>query len=188
MVVRGRLTPRAMKMQLGHLHLKILSHKSRYAYLIMVECHEQDHRLTPGDALWRSRSMGFWIIKGMKLAKEVTKHCFWCRRQSKDTITQQMGSLPDIKFTVPCRPFSHCAVDLAGPVQVYDCIKSRTLMKCWPIIFVCLNVGAVHTELATGYSAGKFITKLEKFISIRGCPTYLYSDLGSNLVKAGKVL
>ena len=128
------------------------------------------------------------IIKGMKLAKEITKHCFWCRKQAKNTITQQMGSLPDVKFTVPCRPFSHCAVDLAGPVTVYDCVKQRTTMKCWPILFVCLNTGAIHTELATGYSAGKFITKLEKFMSIRGCPTFMYSDLGSNLVKTGKVM
>ena len=187
MCVRGRMTPRAMRQQLGHDKLIILSMKSRYAYLIMVACHEQDHRLSPGDALWRSRARGFWIVKGMKLAKEVTKHCFWCRRMAKTTITQQMGTLPDVKFTVPCRPFSHCAVDLAGPVAVYDCVKQRTSMKCWPILFVCLNTGAVHTELATGYSAAKFISRLEKFMSIRGCPSYIYSDLGSNLVKAGKI-
>ena len=61
-------------------------------------------------------------------------------------------------------------------------IKQRTPMKTWPIIFVCLNTGAVHIELAKGYSTKAFLTKLE-----RGCPTFMYSDLGSNLVRPGKV-
>ena len=60
-------------------------------------------------------------------------------------------------------------------------------MKTWPIIFVCLNAGAVHIELAKAYSTKAFLTKLEAFISIRGCPSFMYSDLGSNIVKAGKV-
>ena len=60
-------------------------------------------------------------------------------------------------------------------------------MKTWPIIFVCLNTGAVHIELAKGYSTKAFLTKLEKFMSLRGCPTFMYSDLGSNLVRPGKV-
>ena len=101
LVTRGRLSPQSMKAQLGHEQLIILSHKSRLAYLILVECHEIDHRRSPGDAMWRSRLKGYWIIQGMKLAKQVVKRCYWCKKQSKATITQQMGDLPSVKFSVP---------------------------------------------------------------------------------------
>ena len=188
LVVRGRLTPKSMKTQLGHEQLILLSNKSRLAYLILTACHEEDHRKSPADALWRSRTKGYWIINGMKLSKQITRLCFWCKKQSKTTITQRMGDLPDVKFMTPCRPFSHITLDLAGPYQVYDCVKGRTLMKTWAVVFVCLNTGSVHVELAKAYTASAFLVKFKKFISYRGCPSYVYSDMGSNLVKANKVM
>ena len=60
----------------------------------------------------------------------------------------------------------------------------RSMLKTWPILFCCLNIGAVTIMLAPGYSTGDFLTKWEQFTSIRGSPRFVYTDRGSNLTKA----
>ena len=69
----GRLE-NGMQHILGKNKLAILSPKSRLAELIMTAAHYEDHRSTPGDALFRSRKDA-WIVKGKNLAKKVAKAC-----------------------------------------------------------------------------------------------------------------
>ena len=71
----GRLE-NGMQHILGNSKLAILSPKSRLAELIMIAAHYEDHRSTPGDALFRSRKEA-WIVKGKNLAKKVVRSCRW---------------------------------------------------------------------------------------------------------------
>ena len=55
-------------------------------------------------------------------------------------------------------------------------------------MFCCLNTGAVHIALATGYSAEEFLVQLQHFAALRGDPVYIHTDRGSQLVSAVKTL
>ena len=90
-----------MQQILGTPRLAILSPESRLAKLIMISSHRQDHRSTPGDALFRSRRHA-WIIKGKALAKRVVQECAWCKVMARVPQKQKMGILPPEKLEVPC--------------------------------------------------------------------------------------
>ena len=185
LVTHGAFKQTSLERALGHPTLIILSHNSRLAKLILIACHYEDHRRSETDALYRSRKRGVWIIKGRLLSKAVTKSCPVCARMNKKTASQLMGSLPEVKLKVPCRPFSHISIDLGAPIL---CKVSRNVrQKCYPIVFCCLNTGALHACAATGYSAAAFFRQFRHFVSLRGYPNYIYTDMGSNLTKAAKM-
>jgi hypothetical protein len=73
------------------------------------------------------------------LAKNVVKECRFCRVHIKKTLEQQMGDLPKEKFNVPCKPFTHLCVDLAGPYLVKAMNNACSKLKVWPVLFNCLN-------------------------------------------------
>ena len=179
---RGRMGP-SMKKLLGPNKLAVLSCKTRLAKLILIQAHREDHRRDPGDTLYRSRSEA-WIVRGRSLAEKVVKECGWCNRQDRRTMNQQMGDLPPQKFDIPCLPFSNICLDLAGPYQVKAMNNARSKLKVWPVLFCCLNTGAVAIYVAAGNSTEKFLTCYSHYCSDRGKPKFVYSDRGRNLTKA----
>ena len=65
--------------------------------------------------------------------------------------------------------------------------KTAATRKVWPILFCCINTGSLYIGLATSYNAEGFLKQFQMFCSLRGTPSFVYTDQGSNLVKAGKV-
>ena len=61
-------------------------------------------------------------------------------------------------------------------------------MKVWPVVFRCLNTGAVHIELNKTYGTDALLLSITAFTSIRGYPTVFYTDRGTQLCKAGKYI
>ena len=181
---RGRLGP-SVKSLLGPDKLMILSCKSRLAKLIMIQCHGQDHRRDPGDTLFRSRSYA-WIVRGRPLAEKVVKSCAWCNKEAKKTMNQQMGDYPKEKFDIPCRPFTNICVDYAGPYEVKAMNNARSKLKVYPVLFCCLNTGAISIKAAAGYGTANFLTQYEHHTAERGRPRFVYTDKGNNLVKAAE--
>ena len=173
----------AMKALLGPEKLAVLSPKSRLARLFMIMAHEEDHRRNAGDTLFRSRKFA-WIVRGRNLAQSVVKKCEFCKVHQQKTLEQQMGDLPKEKFDVPCKPFTHLCVDLAGPYMVKAMNNARSKLKVWPVLFNCLNTGAVDIRLAYKQGTDAFLTAWNTFRAIRGDPDTVYSDRGSNLKKA----
>ena len=182
---RGRVSPGDMVAIMGYEDLVVITADSRLAYLVMKEAHEEDHRAA-GDALWRSRRKGYWIVKGMNLAKKICLQCLKCRKLKAKLEEQIMADLPPQIFQVPCRAFTNVQLDYAGAVSVRDQVKRRTSIKAWPLLFVCLNSGMLHVQLCPGYDAATFLSQFQQFVAIRGRPSYIHTDQGSQLVAAGK--
>ena len=121
-----------MMKHLQHESLVILSPSCRLSYLIMKQAHEENHRRSSGDALFRSRKYGVWIIRGHNLAKAIVSACMYCKKLAAVTTTQQMGSLPDSKFELPTSPFTHATDDFLGHWSVVDSVKRRVKKKGIP--------------------------------------------------------
>jgi hypothetical protein len=58
---------------------------------------------------------------------------------------------------------------------------SKTVIKGYIAVFVCLAVKAVHLEVVTSLTTDAFIAALRRFIARRGTPSTIYSDNGTNL-------
>ena len=61
-------------------------------------------------------------------------------------------------------------------------------MKVWPVVFGCLNTGAVHIKLNKTYGTDALLLSITAFTSIKGYPTVFYTDRGTQLCKAGKYI
>ena len=182
---RGRLSKEDMNRAMGFDSLTVLPYKSRLAYLLTVYAHSDDHR-AGGDTLLRVRRLGYWIISGRKLATKVAKDCRLCKLRAARTEEQQMASLPRAIMEVPCRAFSHICVDFTGGVKVRGVVNSRASKTCYPLVFTCINTGALHLQLAQGYSTEDFLLQFDHFCAIRGVPVLVRTDMGSQLVAAGR--
>ena len=167
---------------LGVSALNILVPDSRLAELKMQEAHDQDHKGAK-ITLWRSRA-DVWIWKGMKLAEKVEKACVRCIARKAALREQRMGNLPDERISPGTPPFTAICLDLLGPVTVKAMVNKRATMKVWPILMVCQGTGAVHTQLCHDYGTQAFLLQWENFVALRGTPSLVVSDRGSQLTSA----
>ena len=128
----------------------------------------------------------FWIIRAHDLAKSVKFQCVYCREIEARTETQLMADLPRTRLEPFTPPFHYTACDYFGPYKVK--ISRNTTTKHYGVIFTCMNMRAVHLELAVDYSTVEFMQTLRRFFPIRGQPALLMSDNGSQLLGAEREL
>ena len=184
---RGRIGQKGMARHTGFDKLLLLPSYSMYASLIMWAAHNEDHKAA-GDTLFRSRRFGVWIHRGRKLAERICKECPFCKLQSTATLEQQIADLPDYSQQTEVPPFTHISCDFMGPIKFRCPVNVRKEKKGFPIIFVCQSTKAVHIQLATGYGTDDFLTQFYDFTSVRGWPRTIYTDMGSQLRKAGDIM
>ena len=98
---------------------------------------------------------------------------------------QQMAPLPDSRLSMS-PPFDVTSLDLFGPIEIKDTVKQRTRKKVWGVIFNCSSTRAMYLDLTEDYSTDAVLHTIRRFVSIRGCPSEMISDQGSQLISAAK--
>ena len=96
-----------------------------------------------------------------------------------------MSPLPDFRLTV-APVFNVTSLDLWGPMEIRDTVKKRTHMKVWGFIATCAATRAVYIDLTESYGTDAILQTLRRFVSIRGSPSQIISDQGSQLKSASK--
>ena len=184
MMVSGRLG-NALAVGYDKEELPVLDYKAPIARLVMLGAHERDHGGVDR-TLQRSRNVA-WIANGRRLAKAITRACFTCKLRNKELEKQIMAPLPASRIP-PAPVFASTAVDLFGPIEIRDTVKRRTSKKAWGVLFCCTKTSAVHIEVTEDYSCDSFLLSLRRFINLRGVPSRIQSDPGSQLMAAAKQL
>ena len=183
----GRLSQGDLSRVLGKSKLPVLMPSTRMARLIMVFCHEEDHRRTPKDALARSRNYA-WIPRGRKLAETVTRSCIPCREWGAKTASQVMADLPEDMLQLS-PPFTGTALDMFGPYSTRGMgANHRRSTKTWGLLMTCIRTKAVAVLACEDYTTRAFLTAFSKFTDIYGCPALVISDHGPQMVSAVKIL
>ena len=153
------------------------------ANLAMKDSHSRGHRGRDATlAAFRNR---YWTPSGPCLAKRIRDACQLCKLRDTQLMQQEMGSLP-IDRLRPSPPFTSVMVDLFGPYAIRGEVQKRTSGKAWAIIFTDLCSRAVHIEAIAGYDASSFLLGFTRFVSIRGWPSKVFSDPGSQLLAVSK--
>lgn len=127
----------------------------------------------------------FWIVKGRSAVKKVLRNCFSCRKRQSPVGEQKMSDLPADRVTPSKPPFTFTGVDCFGPFHVK---RGRSLVKRYGVLFTCLNLRAIHIEVAHSMDTSSFVEALRRFIARRGSPEEIRSDNGGNFVAAEKEL
>ena len=188
-VTSGRIGEESLSRILGVPYLPILMASSRASYLYMVRAHEGEFgtvHCSVAETLARSREK-VWIVRAKDLCRKVVSGCHLCRRRGKQMAGQQMGKIKKESLTI-CRPWTHIALDFAGPLLVKGAVNARAKKKCWILVYVCRSTKAVELLATLGYDTGSFLLRHEEFVARHSAPATIVSDRGTQLVSAGRIL
>ena len=127
----------------------------------------------------------YWIVNGRSAIKAVIRRCRLCLMRRAMRQYPYMADLPEGRTAYLEPPFSHCGVDLIGPIYIK---QGRKQLKRWIVLFTCHTVRCIHLEVVEGADTDSFIMSMRRFVNRRGSPKIFYSDCGSNFKGATKEL
>ena len=119
----------------------------------------------------------YWIIGGRSAMRQVCHRCFFCRVRAARVKYPFMADLQLCRAAIEEAAFSHCGLDLFGPITVK---QGRKQLKRWGIIFTCMTIRCVHLDIVHSCETDSFLNALRRFTNRRGCPNNVYSDNGTN--------
>ena len=120
----------------------------------------------------------YWLVGLREMCTDVKGKCVHCRKFYAKSASQIMGMLP-LERLKPAPAWNSIGIDL---------VNKRSFGKGYGVIFFCLPSTAVRIDIASDYSTDAFLIVFRRFVSIRGCPSLIFSDSGSQLLGASKVL
>ena len=138
------------------------------------------------DTLTEIRSR-YWILRGRRGVRSIITRCILCRRFEGKAFTAPLPP-PLPRFRVQeSRPFSHTAVDFAGPIHVktYGVTQSE---KVWICLYTCCATRAVHIDVVPDMSTDTFVRSLKRFSARRGTPLVMVSDNAKTFKAAARVI
>ena len=145
-------------------HQIILPYRHHLTYLIIEKYHQEAGHLGQEYVLSSLRQL-YWIIKGL------------CRKLGAAHGEQLMANLPKERLTPENPPFTSVGVDYFGHLYVQ---QGCSHVKHYLCVFNCLTTRAVHIKITSSLDTDPFTNALRRFISLRGNPSSVYSDNGSN--------
>lgn len=166
-------------------HPAILPARNVFTRLVILDAHERVFHAGSQNTMGRLHQR-YWLLKERNQVRALIHKCVTCARARPHAQAQLMGSLP-LGRVRPTRPFTHTAIDYAGPIRTRTS-KGRGIKatKAWVAVFVCLCTKAVHLELVSDISAAAFRAAFRRFTSRRGACSDVYSDNGTNFVGADR--
>ena len=168
----------------------ILQRSHRCIHLILKHLHVVNFRHVGGENLLLAEFMKkFLMTRGRRIVRSFLRECYVCRRYKNKPMVQEESNLPEFRIldadAPRVRAFEFTALDCAGPFTIK---LQRSQTKRWICIFVCTTYKAVHLESLFSLEADSFIQAFNRFVRRKGCPNYVRSDNGTNLVAGAKFL
>ncbi|XP_078372656.1 uncharacterized protein LOC144656297 [Oculina patagonica] len=157
-------------------HPIILPYRHQVTDLIISAYHQKTGHLGQEYVLSSLRQL-YWIIKGRSAVRRVICSCFPCKRRGAVRGEQLMADLPKERLMSGDPPFTYVGVDYFGPLYVR---QGRSNVKRYGCLFTCLVTRAVHIEVVHSLDTDSFVNAVRRFTNLRGSPSTIYSDNGTN--------
>ncbi|XP_055714350.1 uncharacterized protein LOC129808593 [Phlebotomus papatasi] len=154
--------------------------------LIALDAHERTLHGGPHMMLAYIRQM-YWPLRGLDTLKRIVRECVTCFKVKPKTAEQIMSDCHSSRVTATF-PFFRTGVDFCGPFYIRTPVRSKTRLKMYVAIFICLAYRAVHIELVSDLSTGAFIASVRRFAARRGNPSQILCDNATNFVGADREL
>ena len=127
----------------------------------------------------------FWIVNLTKMVKSIVYHCITCRKRRKELLEQVMSPLPLCRL-LPAPPWHAISLDYCGPFIIQGEVNKRSRGKCYMVLVNCLVTRAVYVDVVSSYDTNDFLKLLRRFFTLRGKPSTIYADNGSQIKAASK--
>ncbi|CAO4363147.1 unnamed protein product [Caenorhabditis nigoni] len=161
----------------------LIQPNSALAKLIILKEHSKFHK-SENHTITSIRER-YLLPKVRQQVKKVLGKCVPCQRSSKLPYKYpDMAPLPKNRVTKTC-PFDRVGIDGFGPIEY---MGPDGILKATGIIFVCMVTRATHIEVVTDNSATSFLQAFRRFIAIRGTPSQVLTDNGTNFTLGAKII
>ena len=191
LITVGHRMEKWMQMSYNNNKLLLLPYDHPMAKLYVVMIHNSLHLsgYTSIAATTSRVRLKFWITRLETMVKSIKHKCVECRKINKARLkeSQAMAQLPSDRLK-PAPAWYSITVDFFGPLEVKGEVNKRSRGKSYGVIFTCNLVRAVHIDLSPDYSTDSFLSALRRFMSLRGTPSIIRSDRGSQLIGADREL
>ena len=117
--------------------------------------------------------------------RAIVSACLDCQKQHAKPMTPEMAPLPECRVTPGRPPFSQIGVDYFGPLYVK---VKRSVEKRYGVLYTCLATRAVNIELTETLDTESCLMAWRRHVSLRGSPTDVWSDNGTNLTATEREL
>ena len=178
----GRLS--RAKLPYDVMHPPILPGRHPLSRSIIRAFHENQHH-SGTDFVMTQVRQHFWITSAREAVKRVRNECIPCRRFRPKAALQMMADIHKARLGAHQPPFTYTSVDYFGP---FDVSHGRGTVKRWGALFTCLVTRAVYVDVAVSLSSVDFMNVLRRFFSIYRKPAEMFSDNGTNLTGAERLL
>ena len=169
----------------GRLQAVVLDYDQKHQVILPSKCHlskliaqhEHTRLLHGGPQLMHSTiRQRYRITKGRMVCRKIVYSCVKCFRMQAVSASHPMGNLLSLRVN-PARPFLNCGVDYAGPFVIHQGRRrSKTKVKGYASLFICLATKAIHIELISDLTTEAFLAALRRFMARRGRSHNIYSD------------
>ena len=121
------------------------------------------------------------VVKGLRwLVKKIISDCLKCRLVEKKTLELRLANHPEARTVLaPC--FHSCMMDICYGFKGQSFKRSRTTVKVYGLVVVCLLSGATNIMALEGIETQDVCAALERHSNRYGVPAFIYVDNGTQL-------
>ncbi|XP_045487974.1 uncharacterized protein LOC123689933 [Pieris rapae] len=160
----------------------VLDGRSVIGRLIIKHYHEKYNHGNQATVMNEIRQK-YWMLGLRSVLRSIQQNCQHCKLRKGKPSEHPAGNLPQERLRHGEPAFTCTGLDYFGPMLV---AIGRRREKRWGALFTCLTTRAVHIEIVPSLTTDSTIMALRRFAARRGMPKVIYSDNGTNFVKANK--
>ena len=150
-----------------------------YAYLMYVHTKSLAHSGVESTIKEVHKKMR--VVKGLRgLIRKVIVNCIKCRLMEKKTLELRLQNHPEARTVLaPC--FHSCMMDICYGFKGQSFKRSRTVIKIYGLVIVCLLSGATNIMALEGIETQDVCAAIERHANRFGVPGFIYVDNGTQL-------
>ena len=150
-----------------------------YAYLMFLHTRGRAHASLESTVKEVFKKMK--VVKGLRrLIKKIIQDCTKCRLMEKKTLELRLSAHPEARtILAPC--FHSCMMDICYGFKGQSFKRSRTVIKIYGLVIVCLMSGATNIMALEGIETQDVVAALERHSCRYGVPGFVYVDNGTQL-------
>ena len=121
------------------------------------------------------------VTRGLRrLVRKIIQDCMKCRLMEKKTMELRLANHPEARTVLaPC--FHSCMMDICYGFKGQAFKRSRTVIKIYGLVIVCLLSGATNIMALEGIETQDVCAALERHSCRYGVPGFVYVDNGTQL-------
>ena len=116
-----------------------------------------------------------------RLIKRIKEDCTTCRLLERKVVEIEMSEHPSCR-TIIAPPFNSLMCDIAFGFKGSTFKNSRSTLKFYALVCVCLLTGATNLLLMEGLETQDLVAALERHSARHGVPSDVYVDCGTQLM------